>query len=74
MNLLERLKKIESKLPSEQKIRVVKFGADLTELNYCGDLYKRIENESENEFISRVLKIVKQNPKPNGNYLVGNIY
>lgn len=74
MKLSERLKKIESKLPSDQLIRVVKFGAELTKLNYCGDFYPRLENESEREFVSRVLSIVKQNPKPNGHYLVGNLY
>jgi hypothetical protein len=74
MKLSERLKKIESKVPTEQLIRVVKFGAELTKLNYCGDFYSRLENESEKEFVSRVLSIVKQNPKPNGHYLVGNLY
>lgn len=74
MKLSERLKKIESKVPTEQLIRVVKFGSELTKLNYCGDLYSRLENESEKEFVSRVLSIVKQNPKPNGHYLVGNLY
>ena len=73
MKLSERLKKIESKKPTEQLIKVVKYGTELTELNYCGDLYPRLENESEKEFISRVLSVVKQNPKPNGHYLVGNI-
>ena len=74
MRLSERLKKIESKVPTEQQIQVVKYGAELTELNYCGDLYNRLENESEQEFVSRVLSIVKQNTKPNGFYLVGNMY
>ena len=73
MKLSERLRKLEAKAPMGQKIKVIKFGTDLTELNYCGDLYPRYENESEKEFIARVLSIVKQSPKPNGYYLVGNI-
>jgi hypothetical protein len=74
MNISERLKKIESKVPAKQKIIVVRYGAELTELNYCGDLYNRLENESEKEFVSRILNIVNQNPKPNGHYLVGNMH
>jgi hypothetical protein len=73
MKLSERLKRLEAKAPAEQRIQVIKFGADLTELNYCGDLYPRLENESEKAFVSRVLSIVKQNPKPKGYFLVGNI-
>jgi hypothetical protein len=72
MKLSKRLQKLEARVPSKQLIQVVKFGADLTELNYCGDLYLRLENESEKEFISRVLTVVKKNIKPNGYYLVGN--
>lgn len=73
MKISERLNRIESKVPAKQSILVVKYGNELTELNYCGDLYKRLENESENEFVSRVLGIIEQNPKHNGNYLVGNM-
>ena len=46
---------------------------ELTTLTYCGDEYLRLESETEDEFVERVLTIVKQNPKPNGGYLMGNI-
>lgn len=73
MRISERLNRIESKVPTKQSIFVVKYGNELRELNYCGDLHKRLENETEQEFVSRILGIVKQNPKKNGYYLVGNM-
>lgn len=73
MKISERLNRIESKVPTKQSILVVKYGNELKELNYCGDLYKRLLNESENEFVLRILGIVEQNPKQNGYYLVGNM-
>ena len=73
MKISERLNRIESKVPTNQSILVVKYGNELKELNYCGDLYKRLLNESENEFVSRILGIVEQNLKQNGYYLVGNM-
>jgi hypothetical protein len=73
MKLSERLKKLEAKAPAEQKIQVVKFGTELKYLQYGGDKYCRLEKEPEDEFIQRILAIVKQNPHPNRFYLVGNI-
>ena len=73
MKLSDRLKKIEAKAPQEQKIFVIKFGVELTTLTYGGDEYLRLEGETEDEFVERILAIVKQNPKPNGGYLMGNI-
>lgn len=73
MRISERLNRIESKVPTKQSILVVKYGNELRELNYCGDLYKRYENETEQEFVSRILGIVEENPKQNGHYLVGNM-
>lgn len=74
MMLLDRIKKIEAKAPSEQKIFVIKFQVELTTLEYGDDKYLRLDGETEDEFIERILAIVKKNPHPNGFYLVGNIY
>jgi hypothetical protein len=74
MKLSERLKKLEAKEPAEHRIQVVKFGAELTYLQYGDDKYYRLESEPEYEFIERILAIVKKNQHPNGFYLVGNIY
>jgi len=73
MKLSERLKRLEAKAPAVQKIQVIKFGVELTYLQYGGDKYFRLENEVESEFAERILAIVKKNPHPNGFYLVGNI-
>lgn len=72
MKLAERLKKLEAKAPAEQPIFIVRFGTELNCLTYCDDKYYRLENETEDEFSERVLAIVKENPYPNGFYLVGN--
>lgn len=74
MRLLDRLKKIEAKAPPEQKILVIKYQVELTSLQYGDDKYLRLHDETEDEFVERVLAIVKKNPHPNGFYLVGNIY
>jgi len=74
MKLLDRLKKIEAKAPPEQKFLVVKYPAELKMLEYGEDEYLRLDGETEDEFIERILAIVKKNPHPNGCYLVGNIY
>jgi hypothetical protein len=73
MKLSERLKRLEAKAPAEQKIFVVKFGTELNTLQYGDDKYYRIEGEEEDDFVERILAIVKKNPRPNGFYLVGNI-
>ena len=74
MSLSNRVKKIEQSIPAKQKIMVVKYGAPLREHKYCGDLYLKKDDESEKEFISRVLTIVGKHPKPKGGYLVGNMF
>lgn len=73
MKLSERMKRLEAKAPAEQPIFVVKFGAELTYLQYGDDKYFRLENEPEDDFVGRILAIAKKNPRPNGFYLVGNI-
>ena len=73
MKLSERLKRLEAKAPAEQPIFVVKFGTELTTLQYGDDKYFRLEDEPEDDFVERILAIVKKNPRPNGFYLVGNI-
>ena len=73
MKLSERLKRLEAKAPAEQQIFVVKFGTELNCLQYGDDKYYRMDSELEDEFIERILAIVKKNPHPNGFYLVGNI-
>ena len=74
MRLLDRLKKIEAKAPPEQKIFVIKYQVELTSLQYGEDKYLRRDGETEDGFIERILAIVKNNPHPNGFYIVGNIY
>jgi hypothetical protein len=74
VSLANRVNRIEQSIPTKQKIMVVKYGAPLKELKYCGDLYLKKDDESEKEFVSRVLAIVGKHPKPNGGYLVGNMY
>jgi hypothetical protein len=73
MKLAKRLKKLEAKVPAKQKIQVIKFGAELRYLKYGDDKYYRFENEAEDDFVARILAIVKKSPHPNGFYLVGNI-
>lgn len=73
MKLSERLKRLEAKAPPEQPIFVVKFGTELNALHYGDDKYYRLDSEPEDEFVERILAIVKRNPHPNGFYLVGNI-
>lgn len=73
MKLSERMKRLEAKAPAEQPIFVVKFGAELTTLQYGDDKYYRLDEEGEDEFVERILVIVKRSPHPNGLYLVGNI-
>ena len=74
MRLLDRLKKIEAKAPPEKKIFVIKFQVELTTLEYGDDKYLRLDGETEDGSVERILAIVKKNPHPNGFYLVGNIY
>jgi hypothetical protein len=74
MKLMDRLKKIEAKSANGMKISVVRFQVELTTLEYGDDKYWRLDNETEDNFVERVLAIVKKNPHPNGFYLVGNIY
>jgi hypothetical protein len=74
MKLMDRLKKIEAKSATGMKISVVRFHVELTTLEYGDEKYLRLDGETEDEFVERVLAIVKKNPYPNGFYLVGNIY
>jgi hypothetical protein len=74
MKLLDRLKKIEAKALTGMKICVVRFQVELTTLEYGDDKYLRLDGETEDEFVKRILATVKKNPHPNGFYLVGNIY
>lgn len=74
MKLLDRLKKIEANAPLEQKFLVVKYPAELKMLEYGEEEYMRLDGETEDEFIERILAIVKKNPQSNGGYLVGNLY
>ena len=74
MKLLDRLKKIEAKASPEQKIFVIKYQTELNTLEYGDEEYLRLEGETEDDFVERILAIVKKNPHPNGCYLVGNIY
>jgi hypothetical protein len=73
MKLFDRLKKIEAKAATGMKICVVKFQIELTTLEYGDDKYWRLDGETEDDFVERVLAIVKKNPKPKGHYLMGNI-
>lgn len=73
MKLSERLSRLEAKVPAEQQIQVIRFGTELTSLQYGDDKYYRLENEREDQFTERILAIVKKSPHPNGFYLVGNI-
>jgi hypothetical protein len=74
MKIVDRLKKIEAKTSLEKKIFVVKYQTELKTLEYGDEEYLRLEGETEDEFIERILAIVKKSPHPNGCYLVGNIY
>ena len=74
MKIVDRLKKIEAKTSLEKKIFVIKYQTELNTLEYGEDEYLRLDGETEDDFIERILAIVKKNPHPNGCYLVGNIY
>lgn len=58
MNLENRLRKLESINPFEPKIIFVRFGDDVRVLSCAGEKFYRNENESEDDFLSRVKKII----------------
>lgn len=74
MKMLDRLKKIEAKATTGMKICVVRFQVELNTLEYGDDKYLRLDDETEDEFVERVLFVIKKNSQSNCFYLIGNIY
>ena len=73
MTLGKRLMKLEGKTLVEKKIIIVKYENELKELQFQKEIFKRLENESEKEFVARVRKEVSQKPeRPLISILVGN--
>lgn len=62
MNLENRLRKLESIYSFEPKIIFVRFGDDVKVLSCAGEKFYRDENESEDEFISRIMEIIELRP------------
>ena len=62
MNLENRLRKLESINPFEPKIIFVRFGDNVKVLSCAGEKFYRDENESEDEFISRIMEIIELRP------------
>ena len=62
MNLENRIKKLESVQSFEPKIMFVRFGDDVKALSCAGEKFYRNDDEAEDEFISRVTKIVELIP------------
>lgn len=62
MNLENRLRKLESIHSFEPKIIFVRFGDDVKVLSCAGEKFYRDENETENEFVSRVMGIIELRP------------
>jgi len=73
MNLTKRIKKLEQKQLPDKELIIVRYPNDVTKLTYRGQDFERLENETENEFINRVVAIVEAiEDRPNVSYLVGN--
>ena len=62
MNLENRLRKLESIHSFEPKIIFVRFGDDVKVLSCAGEKFYRNKNETENEFISRVMEFIELRP------------
>jgi hypothetical protein len=62
MNLENRIKKLESIQSFEPKIIFVRFEDDVKVLSCAGEKFYRDENESEDDFISRVMEIIELRP------------
>lgn len=62
MNLENRLRKLESIHSFEPKIIFVRFGDDVKVLSCAGEKFYRDVNETEDEFISRVMEIIELRP------------
>ena len=73
MSLVKRLKKIEAKLRLDKKLIIVRYPSEVTELTYRGKVFERLQSESEDEFVVRVVAIVETiEDRPDVSYLVGN--
>jgi hypothetical protein len=73
MKLSDRLKKIEAKSPAEKKIIVVKIVSEIRELSFGEEHFYRLENESEDTFIKRIMSVVERSEnRPMVTVLVGN--
>jgi hypothetical protein len=62
MNLENRLKKLESIHSFEPKIIFVRFGDDVKVLSCAGEKFYRNDDETEDEFVSRVTEIIELRP------------
>jgi hypothetical protein len=62
MNLENRLRKLESIHLFESKIIFVRFGDDVKVLSCAGEKFYRNEDETEDDFISRIMGIIELRP------------
>lgn len=62
MKLENRLRKLENIDPFEPKIIFVRFKDDVKVLSCAGEKFYRNEDEAENDFVSRVKKIIELRP------------
>ena len=73
MSLDKRLKKLEGKRQYEKKVMVVKFDNEINQLKFGGQIFSRLEDETENAFIKRIKAIVEAIPdRPIVSVLLGN--
>tara|TARA_B110000977_G_scaffold196719_1_gene277689 strand:+ start:380 stop:604 length:225 start_codon:yes stop_codon:yes gene_type:complete len=72
MNLENRLRKLESIDSFEPRIIFVRFGDDVKVLSCAGKKFFRAGNETEDDFVSRVKKIIVLRPnRPEVTVLTG---
>lgn len=73
MNLAKRIKRLEQKQLPDKKLIIIRYPNDVTELTYRGEVFERLQSESEDEFVDRVVAIVEAiEDRPDVSYLVGN--
>lgn len=62
MKLEDRLRKLENIHSFEPKIIFVRFGDDFKVLSCAGEKFYRNEDETEDEFVSRVRQLIQLRP------------
>ena len=73
MTLKNRIAKLEAIKPQKTKLMLVRYQSELVELICEEEVFKRLENESEDNFVLRVSRCILKNDSIRGlKILVGN--